>query len=411
MRLFYAFLFAGITQLFHPNWLKAQSWQSIHKSQTGNTVAWKQFVINPYTNDIWLVNDNKAAVIKNDGAIQQFTSAELGPLWNGSNLQFAFTPTDIYFAVNLYGLFKFTGFTSISVNSTIPDYLYLQSNADTIFVTTGFPNGFVKYSQGNNEIVNRFYTKINAKNNFFYGHDGSSVIYQFDQQTNSQLNLTADPNYLQGVFHDTKFSRFSDTLYIGGVKGISFAYNYDILDTITPNNTSNMPSSNVLEIEFDHLDQLWAVFGDAADVPFAIAKLEANNWINRIDASNSPINFSEFLGLEIDTIGNLWVADNLYIHTLLTANSPGWLGLTSNNPLVEIDIIPNPSNGIFQVSSISTEPMQITILDQQGKQVAQFELNKLSSDNSFDLSNQAPGVYFAQITQGELHWVKKLVLR
>ncbi|MEY5000919.1 MAG: hypothetical protein RLZZ211_955 [Bacteroidota bacterium] len=122
MRLFYAFLFAGITQLFHPNWLKAQSWQSIHKSQTGNTVAWKQFVINPYTNDIWLVNDNKAAVIKNDGAIQQFTSAELGPLWNGSNLQFAFTPTDIYFAVNLYGLFKFTGFTSISVNSTIPDF-------------------------------------------------------------------------------------------------------------------------------------------------------------------------------------------------------------------------------------------------------------------------------------------------
>jgi hypothetical protein len=96
---------------------------------------------------------------------------------------------------------------------------------------------------------------------------------------------------------------------------------------------------------------------------------------------------------------------------LLTANSPGWLGLTSNNPLVEIDIIPNPSNGIFQVSGQSTEPMQITILDQQGKQVAQFELNELSSDNSFDLSDQAPGVYFANITQGELKWVKKLVLR
>jgi hypothetical protein len=77
----------------------------------------------------------------------------------------------------------------------------------------------------------------------------------------------------------------------------------------------------------------------------------------------------------------------------------------------EVAISPNPSNGIFQVSSISTEPMQITILDQQGKQVAQFELNALSSDNSFDLSNQASGVYFAQITQGELHWVKKLVVR
>ena len=77
----------------------------------------------------------------------------------------------------------------------------------------------------------------------------------------------------------------------------------------------------------------------------------------------------------------------------------------------EIGIFPNPSDGIFQVSSISTEPMQITMLDQQGKQVAQFELNELSSDNSFDLRDQAPGVYFAHISQGELQWVKKLVVR
>jgi hypothetical protein len=77
----------------------------------------------------------------------------------------------------------------------------------------------------------------------------------------------------------------------------------------------------------------------------------------------------------------------------------------------EIGIFPNPSEGIFQVSSISTEPMRITMLDQQGKQVAQFELNEISSDNSFDLSDQAPGVYFAHISQGELQWLKKLVVR
>jgi hypothetical protein len=77
----------------------------------------------------------------------------------------------------------------------------------------------------------------------------------------------------------------------------------------------------------------------------------------------------------------------------------------------EIGIFPNPSDGIFQVSSISTEPMRITMLDQQGKQVAHFELNALSSDNSFDLSDQAPGVYFAHISQGELQWVRKLVVR
>ena len=77
----------------------------------------------------------------------------------------------------------------------------------------------------------------------------------------------------------------------------------------------------------------------------------------------------------------------------------------------EIGIFPNPSDGVFQVSSLSEEPMHITILDQQGKQVAVFELNELSSDNSFDMSEQATGVYFAHISQGEQQWVKKLVVR
>jgi hypothetical protein len=77
----------------------------------------------------------------------------------------------------------------------------------------------------------------------------------------------------------------------------------------------------------------------------------------------------------------------------------------------EIGIFPNPSDGIFQVSSISPEPMKITMLNQQGKQVAQFELVELSSNNSFDLSDQAPGVYFAHVSQGEQQWVKKLVVR
>jgi hypothetical protein len=55
--------------------------------------------------------------------------------------------------------------------------------------------------------------------------------------------------------------------------------------------------------------------------------------------------------------------------------------------------------------------MQISILDQQGKRKAQFKINELSLDNSIDLSGQAPGVYFAHISQGEQQWVRKLVVR
>jgi hypothetical protein len=87
------------------------------------------------------------------------------------------------------------------------------------------------------------------------------------------------------------------------------------------------------------------------------------------------------------------------------------LNIENNKDQAEISLSPNPSDGIFQVSSLSAEPMRIVILDQQGKQVAQFELDEISSDNSFDLSDQAPGVYFAHISQSEQWWVKKLVVR
>ena len=90
---------------------------------------------------------------------------------------------------------------------------------------------------------------------------------------------------------------------------------------------------------------------------------------------------------------------------------PAWVGTLEITLTDEVAISPNPSEGIFQVSSISTEPMRIVILDQQGKQVAAFELAELSSDNSFDLSDQAPGVYFAHVSQGGQQWVKKLVVR
>jgi hypothetical protein len=87
------------------------------------------------------------------------------------------------------------------------------------------------------------------------------------------------------------------------------------------------------------------------------------------------------------------------------------LNIEDNQEQAELSIFPNPSDGIFQVSCLSNAPMHITILDQQGKQLVAFELNELSSKNSFDLSEQAPGVYFAHISQGENQWVKKLVVR
>lgn len=368
-----------------------QTWQSLNYSQYTNTVPYGQFIINQYSNDIWMVNDNKVSVIENNGVISIFTSAELGTLWDNDNLQFAFTPTNTYFNIALYGFHSFTGFSSNLLEPSFENYLNITSDHDTLYITMKDLGGFKKYYNGITESYTKNFTEIDAKNAFIYGNNGGSGIYHYTLSSDSFVPLMLDPQYLYCLYNDTKFSRNTDTFYVASVQGISYAYNYDFLDTITPNNTMNMPSANVLEIEFDHLDSLWAVFGDVNDVPFAISKLEGSTWNNIYNASNSPIDFSNFLGLEIDTLGNLWVADNQSLHTLLTPNSPTWLNVNSFDLEREISIYPNPGSSTISIQNLNNFDA-IKIIDLQGRTVLDSQ-----SKDQIDVSFLKEGNYIIKV--------------
>lgn len=369
----------------------SQTWQSISKTGTFETTPFSSFKINPYTNEIWLIDDTKVSVIENSGNISIFTSAELGTLWDNDNLQFAFTPSNIYFNISLYGFHSFSGFSSSLLEPSFENYLNITSDHDTLYVTMKDLGGFKKYYNGITESYTKNFTEIDAKNAFIYGNNGGSGIYHYTLSSDSFVPLMLDPQYLYCLYNDTKFSRNTDTFYVASVQGISYAYNYDFLDTITPNNTLNMPSSNVLEIEFDHMDSLWAVFGDVNDVPFAIAKLEGSTWTNVYNTSNSPIDFTNFLGLEIDTLGNLWVADNMALHTLLTPNSPSWLGLNEGNLTQNLFVYPNPSSESFSIQNLNEFDL-IKVVDLQGRVV--IETNE--KDN-IDISSIHCGNYIVQV--------------
>jgi hypothetical protein len=375
----------------------AQTWQSISKLGTYQTAPFRQFSIDPYRNNIWFIHDTKVSVIENSGNIHVFTSAELGPLWTVDNIQFAFTPSNIYYNINVFGFHSFTDYQSTLIDSSFCDYLNITTDFDTIYVTMANQTGFRKFYNSTTEIYGKNYTEIDAKNSFIYGNNGSSVVYKYEPSTNTSTNLTSDPEYLWTIFHDTKFSRKSDTLFVASKKGISYAYNYDFLDTITPNNSINMPGPNVLEIEFDNNDNLWAVFGDSNDVPFAISKLEGNTWTSRFDNTNSPIDFSHFYGLEIDTLGNLWVADLNYLHTFLTPNSPTWLGTKEMPQSFHLNIFPNPSSDHITISEIplSLIGSNATITDLNGKQILDFEITQ--QQEQIDCSSMKKGVYFLRI--------------
>lgn len=375
-----------------------QNWMSIQKSTVYHCSPTNQFLIDPYTNDIWIVSDTKVATITSQGQVYEFGEIELGSLWTSDDLFFGFTYGHIYFSKGLEGLYSFDNYNRIlQFNST--EIQSISTNLDTVYTLSGTQNMF-KYTPNSTIDAQYGLANVKAKNNFLYFNAG--VIGRKVGTTSFYLN--ADPEYLVAPINDFKFSRDSDTLYVGHKKGINYAYNYDFLDTITPFNSLAMPSSNVLEIEFDQNDNLWAVFGDVNNIPFSIAKLNGTIWENRIDNTNSPIDFDQFYGFEIDTLGNLWVADANNIHTLMNPNSPSWLGQSELNGNTHLNLYPNPSKGIVTIDTPDIK--EIVVLNSVGSVVAEF----VNPKTTLDLSELKKGIYLLKIVSFRSTNLIKLIL-
>jgi hypothetical protein len=376
----------------------AQNWISIPKNQSFKRIP-RDFKINPYKNQLWFIWDEEVNMIEENGLKHKFTSNELGVLWLGDDLSFAFTPNNIYYSMYIYGLYSFNNFISQNISQD-SDIYKLESSLDTIYLLHS-NNPFNKYI--NSQFITTYIEiyGIKTKNEFQYIDVG--VIGKINgPNQNDIVYLFNDPEYLQSEHNYFCFSRYTDTFYLASKQGISFAYNYDFLDTITPNNTVNMPSSNVLEMEFDQLDRLWAVFGDENDQAFSLAMLENETWVNYYDANNSPIQFlhptgqNGFYGLEIDTLGNVWVCDYANLHTLLSPTTPAWVGLHENKKN-NFEIYPNPTENKVNIKFIDHSIKKILLTDLKGNILQEIE----SSEKEVQLSLEkvSSGIYFVAIKE------------
>lgn len=388
-------------------------WTSIPRIGNYEIIPRNQFIINPYTNQLWLVNDRHAwsdfgaAVIEPNGEVNIYGEAILGTLSQFGELCFAFTPDNVYYSRKAVGLKRFDVTSTQMIYSTT-GIENITSELDTVYIFGEF--NYLIYSEnfGIQESYIPFKKARTKKGHHYYGN---SPIYKWNGS--SSENFYSDPHYLFAIVNDYTFRRADETLYVGSKKGISVAYEYDFFDTITPYNTTNMPSPNVLEIEFDLEDNIWAVFGNDVDMPFAIAKLEGSEWVNVFDAQNSPINFtyqgntSNFMGLEIDTLGNVWVADLNNLHILDGPNNPGWLSTFTLNAQLSVEMYPNPSSEILHFATPeNTQFDKVELRDLSGKMV-------LSVPYTEQLQHQlSNGCYLVEFVQsGKVITRKKLVVR
>jgi hypothetical protein len=375
----------------------AQSWTSIPKGNYFSATPFSQFTISPYSNALWAVGYNNVATITQDGVITNYTSSDLGPISINQKQQFIFTSNDIFYIRDSYGLYTFNNGVSVSTYPNFTDYKGISSNLDTMYIVLNTPNFTKKYINGMVTDIFQTAPLVLAKDTFYYFSDGQSYVgYNVNGNTSNSVLLSFnDPDFLQGLFYDVKYTRRTDSLYVGGKKGISMAYNYDFIDTITPNNTTNMPSSHVLEMEWDLNDSLWAIFGDANENAIALAKLEGSTWTNIYNSNNCPIDFSTFIGMEIDTLGTIFVADENAIHALTNPNSPAWLKNSELPKGIELMLSPNPVSDVLTIQHKNLLNCKVQIVDLQGQLLLE-EIPK-SSMMTINVQNWKEGFYIVRV--------------
>ncbi len=104
--------------------------------------------------------------------------------------------------------------------------------------------------------------------------------------------------------------------------------------------------------------------------------------------------------------------NNLYIDNVLISNNVIIDEISKDE--IKVEIIPNPSTGIFNISVVDyIGDLEINVINPQGQKLFSKAIVSTSStlSQSIDLSNQATGIYFVEIRTKNSKEVRKIILR
>lgn len=180
--------------------------------------------------------------------------------------------------------------------------------------------------------------------------------------------------YATGVFKSASISFGSNTVTNAGVNENIFVSMYDA-------------SGN----------SLWAksAGGTSQDEAYGIATDANENIFITGYFTNATIAFGT------TTLINAGFGGDIYTAKL----APNTLGIINENQQTEINIFPNPSNGIFTLNS-EIGKGEISIYNLLGEIVFQSTINNPAS--TIDLSNQANGIYFVNVKTEKGSYTQKI---
>lgn len=401
--------------------VKAQEWRSfsgqdlgLNGNGLGSThYLWDPFKINPYDNSIWIGFTMNLHHVTNDGNATTYDYITHPDLFYGASFgnrptHFDFNVSETYFITAFKGLHQFNAGDVITLHQSNSlgglfveaDTVYSLKSGDSPlkFVNNTFDSYF---NQGPGPSI------FVSRNGYYWGGGGSSHLAYYTPEFNVVFAQNDDV-LLSNTNHDFKFKRNSDSLYTSSEKGFSIAYDTTFYDTLTPFNSVNMPHSNIIEFEFDKNDNIWALFGDENNDPIAIGYCENRVWSKYFDASNSPINFSSIVGIEIDTFNNVWVNDFDFLHVFIEYDSPSWVSLDEYDTPHLLRVYPNPAENKITVQH-TEKIIQFQLKDINGKTVP-INFTK-TTDNKIELDIQplTSGMYFLEVETKIGNSISKIV--
>lgn len=419
----YSFIFTFLLSFVN----HAQTWQHIDASDyhpggqfyNGNNYQ-RNFSINPYDNSIWMTGQCCGTnyyinTFDPDGNYIVYDRTTIPVFEQFSDFkQIEFTSNKTFVISDYSGLFSFDG-NDWMLENGYADGCSISADKDTIWMARTNQN-YIKWVNDVNFWGNHNVRRIISKNGIKWSSTGQwDIIAKYNESTGSTYYSPDTSNLLSWNNYDFKFPHFTDTMYTSSDLGFSLAYNGKFIDTITPNNTTNMPGASVIEFEFDQNDNIWALFApdfmlSTDPTHLAFYDQQTKNWSKIYDNSNSPFVFSQSMTFELDTAGNVWVINNGDLFILKMNNWPVWLdALEVDEKSIEVSfkVYPNPTTEEihFQLNGTSSVD-KIEITDVQGRIV-----QALPYSETIKLANKTAGSYFIKLyNKNEIIGVEKFIL-
>jgi hypothetical protein len=130
---------------------------------------------------------------------------------------------------------------------------------------------------------------------------------------------------------------------------------------------------------------------------------------NDVTANTAINEYAYFVSIVLPSCD--FTKSNNIVRSNVKTLADGGLGIAENERLNSVEISPNPSTGIFNLSISEMNELRnrkFEIINTMGQRLMEIELASTQTHVAIDLSNQSNGLYLIRDTEGT--WVKQVIL-